>query len=38
MRTGSNIHVLGMALAHALTLGRVLLIYTDDDHPFFDTE
>ena len=38
MRTGSNIHVLGMALAHALTLDRVLLIHNDDNHPFYDAQ
>ena len=38
VHTGSNIHVLGQALAHALSLDRILLVYADQNHPFYDTE
>ena len=36
MLTGSHIHVLGEALAHALSMGRVLVLARDLEHPFYD--
>ena len=36
MHTGSNVHILGEALAHALSLGRVLMLPRDLEHPFLD--
>ena len=35
---GSNIHVMGLALSHALTMGRVLMTMEDHAHPFYDGE
>ena len=35
---GSNIHVLGQTLAHALSLDRVLIVLDDEEHPFYDTQ
>lgn len=35
---GSNIHCLGQALAHALSLNRVLILLKDEEHPYYDTQ